>query len=68
MISTLTVKFQDFSHIIALGIKSDLNCQDVGQGQPRIIICAILVGPTSPMLHTKSQGLIGLLVEDEEYF
>ena len=26
------------------------------QGQPRIIICANLVGPTSPMLYTKSQG------------
>ena len=31
-------------------------CHKVGQGQPRIIICANLVGPTSPMLHTKSQG------------
>ena len=29
----------------------------VGQGQPRIIIWTKLVGPTSPMLHTKSQGL-----------
>ena len=28
----------------------------VGQGQPRIMIWANLVGPTSPMLHTKSQG------------
>ena len=28
----------------------------VGQGQPRIIIWTNLVGPTSPMLHTKSQG------------
>ena len=27
-----------------------------GQGQPRFIICANLVGLTSPMLHTKSQG------------
>ena len=26
------------------------------QGQPRFTICANLVGPTSPMLHTKSQG------------
>ena len=25
-------------------------------GQPRFIICANLVGPTSPMLHTKFQG------------
>ena len=25
-------------------------------GQPRLIICANLVEPTSPMLHTKSQG------------
>ena len=31
-------------------------CHKVGQGQPRLIICANLVGPTSPMLHTKSQG------------
>ena len=28
----------------------------VGQGQPRIIIWTNLVGPTSPMLHTMSQG------------
>ena len=28
----------------------------VGQGQPRIIIWTNLVGPTTPMLHTKSQG------------
>ena len=28
----------------------------VGQGQSRIIIWTNLVGPTSPMLHTKSQG------------
>ena len=28
----------------------------VGQGQPRFIICANLVGPTSPMLYTKSAG------------
>ena len=27
-----------------------------GQGQPGSIICANLVGPTSPMLHTKSLG------------
>ena len=31
-------------------------CHKVGQGQPRFIICANLVGPTSPMLHTKSQS------------
>ena len=31
-------------------------CRKVGQGQPKIFICANLVGPTSPMLHTKSQG------------
>ena len=42
-----------FSHINALGIKFDL---EVGQGQLRFIICANLVGPTSPMLHTKSLG------------
>ena len=28
----------------------------MGQGQPRIIIWANLAGPTTPMLHTKSQG------------
>ena len=32
------------------------SCHKVGQGQPRFIICANLVGPTSPMLHTKSEG------------
>ena len=32
------------------------SCHKVGQGQPRFIICANLVGPTSPMLHFKSQG------------
>ena len=47
------MNFQDFSHINALGIKFDL---EVGQGQPRFIICANLIGPTSPILHTKSQG------------
>ena len=31
-------------------------CCKVGQGQPRIIICANLVGSKSPMLHTMSQG------------
>ena len=30
----------------------------VGHGQPRFIICANLVGPTSPMKHTKCQGHI----------
>ena len=39
--------FQNFSHLNALG---------VGQGQPRIIIWTNLVGPTTQMLHTKSQG------------
>ena len=33
-----------------------LPCHNVGQGQPRLIICANLVAPTSPMLHTKSQS------------
>ena len=41
--------FQKISHLKALGSK-------VGQGQPRIIIWTKLVGPTPPMLHTKSQG------------
>ena len=31
-------------------------CRKVVQGQPRIIICANFVGPTSPMLNAKSQG------------
>ena len=55
MILTYSVieKIQDFSHINALEIKFDL---EVGQGQPRFIICANLEGPISPMLHTKSQG------------
>ena len=47
--------FQDFSHINALGINFDFG-RKVGHGQPRIIIYAILVGPTTTMLHTKSQG------------
>ena len=36
------------------------------QGQPRFIICANLVGPTSPILHTKSQDHwpFGSRVED----
>ena len=42
-----------FSQINVLGIKFGL---EVGQGQPRFIICANLVGPTSPMLHIKSHG------------
>ena len=28
----------------------------IGQGQPRIIICTLLVGPTLPVLHTKSKA------------
>ena len=31
-------------------------CHKVGQSQPRFIICAKLVGPTSQMLHTKSKS------------
>ena len=31
-------------------------CRKDGQGHIRFIICANLVGPKSPMLHTKSQG------------
>ena len=31
-------------------------CLEVGQCQPIFIICANLVGTTSPMLHIKSQG------------
>ena len=31
-------------------------CCKKDKGQPRFIICANLVGPTSPMLYTKSQG------------
>ena len=48
--------FQDFSNINALGIKFDIEVKKKGQGQPRSIICANLVGPTSPMLHIRSQG------------
>ena len=33
-----------------------LNNVKIGQGQPRFTIFANLVGPTSPMLHTKYQG------------
>ena len=42
-----------FSDINALG---NVTCHKVGQAQPRIIIGANLVGPTSPMLHYTSQG------------
>ena len=46
-----------YRNINALGIKFVLAINyKVGQGQPRFIICANLVGPTSPMLQTKSQG------------
>ena len=44
-----------FSNINALGIEFGLAIKK-DQGQPRFIICANLVGPTSPMLYTKSQG------------
>ena len=36
--------------------KQILPSHKVGQGQHRFIICANLVGPTSQMLHIKSQG------------
>ena len=36
--------------------ESNLALHKNGQGQPRFTICANLVGPKSPMLHTKSQG------------
>ena len=45
--------FIDFPQINALEIQFELK---VGQCQPRFIICANLVGPTSLMLHTKSQS------------
>ena len=42
------------------------HCRKNDQDQPRFIICANLVGPTSPMLYTKSQGHwpFGSRVED----
>ena len=41
-------------------------CRKKDQGQPRFNICANLVGPTSPMLYTKSQGHwpVGSRIED----
>ena len=42
-------------------------CHKEGQGQPRFIICANLVGPTYPMLHIKFQGH-GLLVPEKKIF
>ena len=41
-------------------------CRKKDQGQPRFIICANLVGPSSPMLYTKSQSHwpFGSRVED----
>ena len=61
--------FQDYSHIYinALGIKFDLAIK-VGQGLPRIIICANLVGPTSLVLHTWSPKAISLLVPEKNIF
>ena len=49
----------------ALGIKFGLAIKK-DQGQPRFIICANLVGPTSQMLYTKSQSHwpFGSRVED----
>ena len=47
------MNISDFSIINALG---NVTCHKVGQCQPRIIFGANLVGPTSPMLHTNSQG------------
>ena len=43
--------FLDFSHLNAFRSKFDLDVLKVGQSQPRI-----MVGPTSAILHTKSQG------------
>ena len=37
-------------------LESNLTCYKVGQGQPRFIICANWIGPTSTMLYTKSHG------------
>ena len=31
-------------------------CRKIGQGHPRVIICANNDGPESPMLHTKFRG------------
>ena len=54
-----------FSNINALGIEFGLAVKK-DQGQHRFIICANLVGPTSQMLYTKSQGHwpFGSRVED----
>ena len=46
-------KFQDFPCTNEFGIKP---CYKVSQVQRRLISCANLVGPTSPMQHTKSHG------------
>ena len=53
-------------HLNALGSKI-WPCRYVGQGQLRIIIWNNLVGPTSQMLHTKSQGHLPS-GSGEEYF
>ena len=45
---------QKISHLNELGSKFDLDL--LGLCQPRIIVWTNLVYPTSPMLHTKSQG------------
>ena len=49
----LSTEYSSVGLTLALWLKKD---HKAGQGQPRFIICANLVGPTSPMLHTKSQG------------
>ena len=52
---SLSKRFYDFS--LNSYRKWDFSlCHKVGQGQPRFIICTNLVGPTFPMLHTKSEG------------
>ena len=40
-------------------------CHKVGQGQASFIICANLVGHTSPMLHTKSWGIWPFVAENK---
>ena len=54
-----------FSHIYALGIKFDL---EVGQGQPRFIICANLIGSMHPHCYRPSPKAIGLLVPEKKIF
>ena len=54
--------------IFPIGIRNQIRpCHKLGQGQPRFIICAILVGPTS-QCYIPSPKAIGILVPEMRIF